>query len=119
MILDFGGSLDKGKLIDFVDAGHNLLVAADSNIDAAVRLLGKEHGVEFEPAKTAVIDHFHFDKSDEGDHTLISANNFNEKATVIFGETPNSLLLVFHYQFLCFSPAFFFLIISSFARRRW
>ncbi len=41
--------------------------------------------MEFQPAKTSVIDHLNFDAADEGDHTLIAANNFNGNAKVIFG----------------------------------
>jgi len=70
---EFGGSLDVPAIINFIDGGGNVIVAASSNIGEPIRELASECGVEFDEEKTAVIDHLNYDVSDAGKHTLIVA----------------------------------------------
>jgi len=65
-------------IIKFVDAGHNLLVAVNSNISEPVRDVANECGIDFDESDTAVIDHVNFDGSDEnGYHTLLAVSEMN------------------------------------------
>jgi hypothetical protein len=104
---DFGGRVDSGQIIDFLDAGGNLIVAADYGLGDAVRLIGREcgrrfnllmrssvlliilfhvtcAGVFFDTSDTKVLDHLNYDARDvDGDHSVIIADNFNKAATVV------------------------------------
>ena len=63
---EFGGSIDVPAITSFIDGGGNVLVAANSNIGEPIRELASECGVEFDEAKTAVIDHLNYDVADQG-----------------------------------------------------
>lgn len=93
---NFGGRVDSGQIIDFLDAGGNLIVAADYGLGDAVRLIGRECGVFFDTSDTKVLDHLNYDARDvDGDHSVIIADNFNKAATVIFGHEPNYAPILF------------------------
>jgi len=87
---DFGGSLSVSEIISFIDGGGNVLVAADSNIGDPIRDLASECGVEFDEEKTALIDHFNFDVSDTGKHTLLVADSKNLVNAPLIVGTPAS-----------------------------
>lgn len=91
---EFGGSIDNSAILNFIDTGGNVLIAADSNIGEPIRELASECGVEFDEEQTSVIDHMNYDISDNGKHTLIVADTKNLiDAPVITGsETVNPLL---------------------------
>ncbi|XP_025084607.1 dolichyl-diphosphooligosaccharide--protein glycosyltransferase 48 kDa subunit-like [Pomacea canaliculata] len=74
---EFGGSVDVAAITNFIDGGGNVLVAGSSDIGDPLRELATECGVEFDEAKTAVIDHLNYDVSDQGKHTLIVASPLN------------------------------------------
>lgn len=82
----FGGSLDVASIVDFVDSGHDLIVAADSNASDLIREISTECGVDFdEDAAAMVIDHTSYAVSNtDGDHTLIASDDFI-KSDVILG----------------------------------
>jgi len=64
----------------------------NSNISEPVREVANECGVDFDEEQTAVIDHMHFDASDEqGHHTLIALSKVNV-IPVITG-TPSAPIL--------------------------
>ncbi len=66
------------SVLEFVDSGHNVLLAVTSDVGEPVREIASESGVNFDTENNAVIDHMSFDKSDfDGDHTLVVADNFN------------------------------------------
>lgn len=44
----FGGSVDMAAILDFVDAGHDLILAADSSASDLVRGIATECGVDFD-----------------------------------------------------------------------
>ncbi|KAL5013140.1 hypothetical protein ScPMuIL_007410 [Solemya velum] len=84
---EFGGSIDVPAITNFIDGGGNVLVAATSSIGDPIRELAAECGVEFDEAKTSVIDHLNYDVSDEGKHTTIVADPKNLlEAPMIVGE---------------------------------
>ncbi|XP_071722147.1 dolichyl-diphosphooligosaccharide--protein glycosyltransferase 48 kDa subunit-like isoform X2 [Rutidosis leptorrhynchoides] len=82
----FGGSVDQAAILDFVDSGHDLIIAADVNSSELIREVATECGVEFdEDAASMVIDHSSYAVSaTEGDHTLIASNDLI-KSEVILG----------------------------------
>ena len=51
------------------------MVAANSNVGDAIRELATEVGIEIDEEGSHVIDHFNYDVSDEGQHTLIIADS--------------------------------------------
>ncbi|KAF3330185.1 dolichyl-diphosphooligosaccharide--protein glycosyltransferase subunit [Carex littledalei] len=83
----FGGSLDQNKVLEFVDAGHDLILAVDSSASDLIRGIATDCGADFdEDSEAVVIDHLSYAVSDtEGDHTLIASDNFI-KSNVIFGD---------------------------------
>lgn len=44
----FGGSVDLAAILDFVDSGHDLILAADSNASELIREIATECGVDFD-----------------------------------------------------------------------
>lgn len=44
----FGGSVDSAAILDFVDSGHDLILAADSNASELIREIATECGVDFD-----------------------------------------------------------------------
>ncbi|RDY08938.1 Dolichyl-diphosphooligosaccharide--protein glycosyltransferase 48 kDa subunit, partial [Mucuna pruriens] len=90
----FGGSIDAAAILDFVDSGHDLIVAADSNASDLIREIATECGVDFDEDSTAmVIDHSGYAVSaTEGDHTLIASDDFiKSDAPVLFQGIGHSL----------------------------
>ncbi|XVE82675.1 hypothetical protein DITRI_Ditri16bG0024900 [Diplodiscus trichospermus] len=84
----FGGSLDLAAVIDFVDSGHDLIVAADASASDLIKNIATECGVDFDEDSSAmVIDHKSYAISGtEGDHTLIASDDFIQ-SEVILGKT--------------------------------
>ncbi|KAJ3279198.1 hypothetical protein HK104_001661 [Borealophlyctis nickersoniae] len=74
-IQKFGGELGVGAVLDFINKGGNVLVAATSDMSEAIRDLSVEFSVDFDDSDTAVIDHF---LASDDDHTLVAASNFAE-----------------------------------------
>lgn len=81
----FGGSLDVASVLDFVDSGKDLIVAADSSASDLIRNIAAECGVDFDEDPSAVvIDHGSYAVSGtEGDHTLIAADNFIQSKVIL------------------------------------
>uniref|UniRef100_A0A2P2M4U8 Dolichyl-diphosphooligosaccharide--protein glycosyltransferase 48 kDa subunit n=1 Tax=Rhizophora mucronata TaxID=61149 RepID=A0A2P2M4U8_RHIMU len=81
----FGGALDLGAVLDFVDSGHNLIIAADSSASDLIKSVATECGVDFDEDPSAmVIDHNSYAVSEtEGDHTLIAADDFIESDAIL------------------------------------
>ncbi|KAF1899073.1 hypothetical protein Lal_00019194 [Lupinus albus] len=116
----FGGSIDAAAILDFVDSGHDLIVAADSNASDLIREIATESGVDFDEVLTVklisilvhftlvyilflpwiiedpaafVVDHSGYAVSaSEGDHTLIASDDFiKSDAPVLFQGIGHSL----------------------------
>ncbi|XAR59522.1 Dolichyl-diphosphooligosaccharide--protein glycotransferase [Bertholletia excelsa] len=73
----FGGSVDGAAILDFVDSGRDLILAADTSASDLIREIATECGVDFDEDPAAmVIDHTSYAVSDtEGDHTLIASDD--------------------------------------------
>nr|CAN69595.1 hypothetical protein VITISV_005658 [Vitis vinifera] len=84
----FGGSLDLGAILDFVDSGHDLIITTDASASGLIRSIATDCGVDFDEDPSAmVIDHTSYAVSDtEGDHTLIASDDFIQ-SDVILGST--------------------------------
>jgi len=46
--LGFGGSVDAASILDFVDSGHDLILAADASASDLIREIVTECGVDFD-----------------------------------------------------------------------
>nr|GMD00128.1 dolichyl-diphosphooligosaccharide--protein glycosyltransferase 48 kDa subunit [Ipomoea batatas] len=81
----FGGSVDAASILDFVDSGHDLILAADASASDLIREIVTECGVDFDEDPAAlVIDHMSYAVSDtEGDHTLIVATDFIQSEVIL------------------------------------
>ncbi len=55
---EFGGSVDATALLDFVDAGHDLLLAIDPDATDELRELAADLGVDFDAKDSVITDHF-------------------------------------------------------------
>ncbi|KAJ8431585.1 hypothetical protein Cgig2_025627 [Carnegiea gigantea] len=82
------GSLKLKDVLDFVDSGHDLIVAANANASYFIRNVASECGVDFEDdASAMVVDHTSYAVSEiEGDHTLIASDNFIKSDVILGGE---------------------------------
>lgn len=90
---EFGGSLSIDSILNFIDDGHHVLIAGDSEVSEPVRELALECGVEFGDDNTFVIDHLHYDAADEGDHTLVVLGEENvAKASIITGQVTGPIV---------------------------
>ncbi|KAL9245993.1 hypothetical protein vseg_019582 [Gypsophila vaccaria] len=80
------GSLKLSDVLDFVDNGGDLILAANDNASEFVRSVASECGVDFdEDSSAVVVDHTSYAVSEiEGDHTLIASDNLI-KSDVILG----------------------------------
>ncbi|THG02900.1 dolichyl-diphosphooligosaccharide--protein glycosyltransferase 48 kDa subunit-like [Camellia sinensis] len=74
----FGGSIDLAAIMDFVDAGHDLIMGANSSASNLIREIATECGVDFDEDPGAmVIDHISYAVSDtDGNLTLIASAEF-------------------------------------------
>ncbi|CDP02802.1 unnamed protein product [Coffea canephora] len=81
----FGGSLDLAAVLSFVDSGHDVIVAADSNASDLIRNIAAECGADFDEDPSAVvIDHTSYAVSDtEGDHTLIVSDELIQSDVIL------------------------------------
>ncbi len=75
------------SIAQFIDAGGNLLLAADTTIGQPLRDIASEVGFEFDEEGTAVIDYI----TTEGEATLVRANGF-VNAPIIVKPTANPVL---------------------------
>lgn len=84
-VLEFGGSVSTKTIVDFIDAGGNVLVGANSQLSEPIKEIAGECGVEFSDEDTFVIDRFNVDVNDDGRGTLIVSdveNLINNKIIV-------------------------------------
>ncbi|PSS29406.1 Dolichyl-diphosphooligosaccharide--protein like [Actinidia chinensis var. chinensis] len=81
----FGGSVDLAAIVDFVDSGRDLIIAADTSASDLIREIAAECGVDFDEDQAAmVIDHTSYAVSDtEGGHTLIASDDFIQSDVIL------------------------------------
>lgn len=46
----FGGSVDQNAVLEFIDAGHDMILAVDSSASDLIRGIATECGVDFDEA---------------------------------------------------------------------
>ncbi|OAY29485.1 dolichyl-diphosphooligosaccharide--protein glycosyltransferase 48 kDa subunit [Manihot esculenta] len=81
-----GAPINVDAILDFVDSGHDLIMAADIDVSDSIREIAIECGVDFDEDPAAmVIDHTSYAVSEtDGDHTLIASDDFM-KSDVMLG----------------------------------
>ncbi|ONM20681.1 Dolichyl-diphosphooligosaccharide--protein glycosyltransferase 48 kDa subunit [Zea mays] len=80
----FGGSVDQNAVLEFIDAGLDMILAADSSASDLIRGIATECGVDFDEAKAMVIDHINYAAMDvEGDHTLIVGDDLIQSDVIL------------------------------------
>ncbi|KAL5715155.1 Dolichyl-diphosphooligosaccharide--protein glycosyltransferase 48 kDa subunit [Ranunculus cassubicifolius] len=91
----FGGSLDLGSVLEFVDSGHDLIIAADKSASDLIRDIATECGVDFdEDSSAVVIDHSSYAVSDvDGEHTLIASDDFIHSNVILGSQMINAPVL--------------------------
>ncbi|PIN02319.1 Oligosaccharyltransferase, beta subunit [Handroanthus impetiginosus] len=84
----FGGSIDAASFLEFVDSGHDLIIAADGSASELIREIAVECGVDFDEDPAAlVIDHMSYAVSEtEGDHALIATDDFIQSEVILGSE---------------------------------
>lgn len=87
----FGGSINVASILDFIDAGHNVLIAGGSEISDTLRTLAADCGLEVDEKQSAVYDHFNHDPEDEL-HTTITSRNILPIPTVVGRDTGKPIL---------------------------
>ncbi|XP_017978543.1 PREDICTED: dolichyl-diphosphooligosaccharide--protein glycosyltransferase 48 kDa subunit [Theobroma cacao] len=91
----FGGSLDLAAVLDFVDSGHDLIIAVDASASDLTKNIATECGVDFDEDSSAmVIDHKSYGISGTEDHTLIASDDFIQ-SDVILGKTKIKVPVIF------------------------
>lgn len=73
-VKDMAESLTPPKLLEFINEGGNMIVAAHSDVGPVVRELGSELGLEFAATGEYVLDHFHRTNKDA---SRIQSNEFH------------------------------------------
>ncbi|KAL4714110.1 hypothetical protein ACJJTC_008464 [Scirpophaga incertulas] len=93
-VLEFGGQVDTDAITKFIDDGGNLLMAANSAAGDVYREVASECGFEMDEESAAVIDHFNYDNTDDGDHTriVISPKNLINSPTIVGNQNTKPLL---------------------------
>jgi len=90
---EYGGDIDAQAVIDFVDSGRNVLLAADETISEAVRSIATGCGVDFAEEGALVVDHFNYDTiHDDGQHAYIVATQQTDATKAIVGKAVGSVL---------------------------
>ncbi|MEW5304335.1 MAG: hypothetical protein WDW38_011025 [Sanguina aurantia] len=81
----FGGAIDAPTILEFVDAGRNLLIAASSDVSELMRTLATEVGVDLDDKGTKVFDHFNYATFADGtqDHTAVLTGNVVQSAALV------------------------------------
>ncbi|CAG8755114.1 1925_t:CDS:2, partial [Acaulospora morrowiae] len=77
---------DPTSLINFVNNGGNILLAATPGISETISNFAREFDIEFDEKETAVIDHFNYNISDEGKHTLLIAKGITKNPAILSKE---------------------------------
>ena len=82
LLTGFGGEVSLGNILEFVDSGHNMLLATSSDVSDTMRTLAAEVGVDMDDKGTAVYDHFNHQLGDE-QHTLIASSELCSVAPML------------------------------------
>ncbi|KAJ8722967.1 hypothetical protein PYW07_004147 [Mythimna separata] len=93
-VLEFGGQIDTEAITKFIDDGGNLLMAGNAAAGDVYREIASECGFEMDEESAAVIDHFNYDASDDGEHTriVVSPKNLISSPTIVGTQNTQPLL---------------------------
>ncbi|XP_035436808.1 dolichyl-diphosphooligosaccharide--protein glycosyltransferase 48 kDa subunit [Spodoptera frugiperda] len=93
-VLEFGGQIDTEAITKFIDDGGNLLMAGNAAAGDVYREIASECGFEMDEESAAVIDHFNYDVSDDGEHTriVVSPKNLISSPTIVGEQNTQPLL---------------------------
>ncbi|KAJ4832140.1 Dolichyl-diphosphooligosaccharide--protein glycosyltransferase 48 kDa subunit [Turnera subulata] len=82
---EFGGSVNLAGILEFVDSGHDLIIAADAHASDLIREIATDSGADFDEDPAAmVIDHTSYAVSEtEGDHSLIASDDFINSSVIL------------------------------------
>ncbi|KAJ2454711.1 oligosaccharyl transferase glycoprotein complex, beta subunit [Coemansia sp. RSA 2336] len=75
------GKLSPRSIVDFVNDGGNLIVAASSDISENLRSLATQFGIDFAKRKSRVVDHVH----GAAGHTLVPSSHYANASAVLGG----------------------------------
>lgn len=85
---DLGEFIKVHDVVDFVNAGNSLLMAASSSLSEPLRQIAKEFNVEFMESGSDVMDHSRYNVLETtqvgphaGRHVNVLADNYNQKLT--------------------------------------
>jgi len=85
---EFGGGIKSEDVIEFIDQGHNVLIATNSQSGAAAADIAALVGIEVDSAPAAVIDHF----SNDGSSQLIKASQLIDSELIVGKKTGKPVL---------------------------
>jgi len=72
-------------VLEFIDEGNNVLIVGSSEIGKPIADIASDCNVEFDEEGTYSIDHFNYNTSDSGQHTLLAVDTTNiVDAKIIF-----------------------------------
>src|SRR6266540_6083940 len=95
------GSKDKTNkitptsLVNFVNDGGNILLAVSSELSENIRDFAREFDIEFDERDTFVMDHFNYDISDGGKHTLLVSKNVVNNEAILSKEVIEGAPILF------------------------
>ena len=82
--------MSSSAILDFVDSGKSLILAASSDASDTVRGLALEVGVELDDAGTALFDHFNYQTAAGADDASLVATGAVLQSSAVFGaESPS------------------------------
>ncbi|GAQ81543.1 Oligosaccharyltransferase [Klebsormidium nitens] len=82
-----GGSLDVAVILDFIDSGHDVVLAAEGGASDVVRDIATECGVDLEEEENAVVvDHVNHSSLD-ADHTIVAASDLIQSKAILGPKT--------------------------------
>ncbi|TPX42278.1 dolichyl-diphosphooligosaccharide---protein glycotransferase [Synchytrium endobioticum] len=80
----YGNEFSIGKIIDYVNAGGNVLVAASSSVSEFIRDLALEFSADFDEAGRSVFDDFHsLDANTQSSASKIKSSNFIQNPHIL------------------------------------
>lgn len=90
---ELGGAVDVAQVLEFADAGRDVLLAVDSHVSEELRELAQELGVDLDAFGTAVIDHFGYEAAlGAEDHAAVLAAGATPSAAVLREPLPGPVL---------------------------
>eukprot|EP01110_Echinostelium_bisporum_P011911 TRINITY_DN6025_c0_g1_i1.p1 TRINITY_DN6025_c0_g1~~TRINITY_DN6025_c0_g1_i1.p1 ORF type:complete len:427 (-),score=152.90 TRINITY_DN6025_c0_g1_i1:14-1294(-) len=86
-------NVDDSDVNAFIDAGGNVLIAADTGVSDKIREIARGVGADFAETFTSVIDHHSYDQSDsDGHHTTVLSDHFIQNTPAILKSKPAPVL---------------------------